>query len=233
MAHEVLVEKFFEVLINGDRPGARQLIREHFQRAVTAPKLLTHLLWPTHELVERLYRSDQLTRLSYHLATRLLRVLTDQTAAHLVQEPRNGHTVFACCGTSEGEELGAQMAVDLLEAAGFQVSFAGGGIPADEILTQVHETRPDTLLMFASAPSDLPGIRQIIDQLREINAVPNTQVVVGGGVFSRAEGLAEEIGAEMCAADPFELVEMLKDQPVRAARVVRRLTVDQSVRRAA
>jgi hypothetical protein len=35
------------------------------------------------------------------------------------------------------------------------------------------------------------------------------QIVVGGGVFNRAEGLAEEIGADAWASSPTELVECL------------------------
>lgn len=104
------------------------------------------------------------------------------------------------------------MAVDLLEAAGFTVRFAGGSLPLDEIREIVHQTRPDALLMFCSEPCDLPDIRVLIDTLHEIGACPHTQIVVGGGVFNRAEGLAEEIGADLWAAHPLELVDSLIDE---------------------
>ena len=42
-------------------------------------------------------------------------------------------------------------------------------------------------------------------------------MVVGGGVFNRAEGLAEEIGADMWAKSPMDLAEMLIGQPARRA----------------
>jgi methanogenic corrinoid protein MtbC1 len=125
--------------------------------------------------------------------------------------------VFAVCGPQDPDELGAQMAVDLLEAGGFTVTFAGGGIASDEILAQVQETQPDVLLLFASAPSDLPGIRAMIDQINEIGAVRNLQVVVGGGVFNRAKGLAEEIGADLWADSPAELVDKMANEPHRRA----------------
>lgn len=214
MDQDLLVERFFETLITGDRPAARQVVAECESKHGMGPeRLLTDLYWPTYGLVERLFREDQLTRISHQLATRLLRVLADRTAALLSYAPRNNRTVFACCGPTDADELGAQMAVDLLEASGFTVVFAGGNIPADEILAQVHETRPDQLLMFASGPSDLPGIREIVDTLREIGAVPNLKVAVGGGVFNRCEGLAEEIGIHLHAETPFEIVSMLKNPP--------------------
>lgn len=222
MSQDILVERFFETLISGVRPAARELVDETLATGVSPATLLTDLFWPTYELIERLYRSDQLTKLSHHLSTRLLRVLVDQNAARLKAQPRRNRSVMAFCGPRDSDELGAQMAVDLLEQAGFDVSFAGGNIPNDEILQAVHETKPDVLLMFASGPSDLPQIRQLIDTLHEISACPDLQMVVGGGVFNRAEGLAEEIGADMWAASPLELVELMVAEPARRAQAEQR-----------
>ncbi|MHC4787228.1 MAG: hypothetical protein ACYTE6_14835, partial [Planctomycetota bacterium] len=67
------------------------------------------------------------------------------------------------------------------------------------------------------APGDAPQIRKLIDTIRGINAHPHLQIVVGGGVFNRAEGLAEEIGADLWARDPAELLEKLVQEPQRRA----------------
>jgi methanogenic corrinoid protein MtbC1 len=215
MGHELAVERFFEILINGDRPSARAFVDDWTRRGNTPQSIITDVFWPTYELIDRLFRQDQLSRLSYHMSTRLLRQLADVVGQRLQRQPVNGKRVFACCGPEEAEELGAQMAVDMLEAAGYSVNFCGGGVPGDEILAQVQENQPDVLLMFASAARDLPAIREIIDQLRTIGACRKTQVVVGAGVFNRAEGLAEEIGADLWAADPLDLVEMITQAPER------------------
>ena len=53
-------------------------------------------------------------------------------------------------------------------------------------------------------------IRQMIDHIRSINAHPEMQIVVGGGIFNRAPGLAEEIGADLWATDPTDLLEQLE-----------------------
>jgi methanogenic corrinoid protein MtbC1 len=209
MSQEILVERFFETLVSGDRSAARTLIQETMSQGVSAETLLTDLFWPTHEMIEKLHRSDQITIVSYHLATRLLRMLVDQAASRLTIPKVRAQTIFAACGPSQGEELAAQIATDLLESRGFDVTFTGGGIPADEILAQVHERQPDFLVLFSSAASDLPGIRSIIDTLREIGACSRTRIVVGGGVFNRADGLAEEIGAELWAYSPADLVDLL------------------------
>lgn len=210
MSQELLVERLFETLINGDRIAARTIVQSTLKKSGPV-KTISGLFWPAYELIEKLHRSDQMTSLSYHFSTRLLRQLIDQAAATLERPAQTRYRVFACCGISESEELGAQMAVDLLETAGYQVTFAGGGVPADEVLAQTQETKPDILLMFASAASDLPGIRGIIDQIREIGACNDTRICVGAGVFNRAEGLAEEIGADLFAPHPLDLIETLDE----------------------
>lgn len=217
MNQELLTERLFEVLINGDRPAARRLVTEMREAGHAPNAIVRDVFWPTYEMIERLFRNDQLTTLSYRLATRLLRVLVDQTAAVLDARPANGRAIFTWCGPNEGDELGAQMAVDLLEANGFQMTFSGGGIAPDEILAQVQETKPQILLMFCSDSSDLPHIRGLIDTIREIGACPHLQIVVGGGVFSRADGLAEEIGADLWATCPTELIDIISENPTHRA----------------
>ncbi|MEL6329835.1 MAG: cobalamin-dependent protein [Planctomycetota bacterium] len=209
MADDIVLQSFFEALIDGDRARARVIIQDRQGQGVSPAEMITELFWPAYELVDRMHREDRLTNLSANIATRLLRVLLDRNAAEATNQARDGRSIFAACGPTETDEMGAQMAVDLIEATGNPVVFAGGGVATEEILERVHETRPDVLLLFCVAPSDLPHIRQLIDRLHEIGACPNTQIVVGGGVFNRAEGLAEEIGADLWAEDPLEVVELV------------------------
>ncbi len=217
MSFEQTQSRFFETLVAGDRPAARAQILSLVQQGLSPQQLITEIFWPTYQTIDRLHRADQLTTLAHHLAMRLLRVLVDQNAARMALQPANGRAVYVFCGATEGDELGAQMAVDLLEAHGFQTHFAGGGIAADEILGLVNERKPDVLLMFASAPTDLPIIRQLVDTITEIGACEKLQVAVGGGVFNRAEGLAEEIGADLWANDPLEMAQVLIEEPERRA----------------
>jgi methanogenic corrinoid protein MtbC1 len=214
---EALTERLFEILITGNRPAARTFIAQA-EKAVGGPcELITEVFWPVHQQIERLYRADQMSKMSHHMATRLLRVLIDQNAARMDFSNKTGKTVLAFCGASENEELGAQMAVDLLEASGFTCCFGGSGVAGDEIMARVNQDKPSVLLMFCSAAADLPEIRAMIDQMREIGASASTQVAVGGGVFNRAEGLAEEIGADVWATSPLELALTLIDEPARRA----------------
>ncbi len=210
-------ERLLESLVNGDRDWARTIVNDARAGGLTPEQVVTELFWPTYSVISNYFRHDQMTTLAHHMATRLLRTLVDQTTREFTRQARNGRTIFAVCGPTDADELAAQMAVDLLDRDGYTISFAGGGIANDEVLERVQETHPDALLLFASAPSDLPNVRELIDTLREIGACRKTQIVVGGGVFNRAEGLAEEIGADLWASDPMELVHEMSTQAARRA----------------
>jgi len=209
MNEDVIIDRLFQALVGGNRMEARNIVEETRAAGVT-PERLTHgVLWPLLETANQLYRTDQLTNLAHHYATRLLRSLLDQQQASYTQREARDRTVLMFSGEVEADELAGLLAADILEADGYRVFFAGGGVANDEILGEIGKRQPDTLLMFASGPSDAPNIRLLIDHIREVGANPEMQIVVGGGIFNRAEGLAEEIGADQWAKTPEELLNKL------------------------
>jgi methanogenic corrinoid protein MtbC1 len=215
--HELTLERLFGALITGDRQQARSIVGETVAADIPAEELAHLVCWPLIDMLEKLHRADQLSTLGHHYATRLLRMIVDQMQLRYQQKARRGRRVLMFCGPGEQNELAAQLVADLAEADGYDVQFGGGGIANDEILAEVGELKPDVLLLFASAASDAPHIRQLIDTIHEIGTCRNMQIVVGGGVFNRADGLAEEIGADLWARSPQELLQRLVSQGERRA----------------
>ena len=215
--HEMMIERLFPLLIAGDRGGVRSLFEEEQCESHVAEDLTKETYWPLLEMIQTMYRADQLTKLAYHYSTRLMRGLVDRAQLSYEIKERRGRKMLMFSGPSEAEELAGQMMADLAEADGYEVYYGGGGIARDEIIAEVGSHRPDILMMFGSSAQDAPGIREVIDTVREIATCPNLQIVVGGGVFNRAEGLAAEIGADLWAKDPVSLLVRLAAEPERRA----------------
>ncbi len=215
MRAEVLTERFFTALISGNRTATRDLLDEVIDSGAPAEKIMDKLFWPTLEHIQKLYRADQLSDLCHHYATRMMRMLSDQMQLRMEQAKRRDKSVLVVSGPEESEELGAQFTADLLEADGYDVYFVGGGVANDEIVNQIGELNVDILVVFGAVPSTVPFTRLLIDRLHTIGVCPKVQIAVGGGVFNRAEGLAEEIGADLWANTPTELVKVLDKKPDR------------------
>lgn len=221
MTRDVLIERFFTALISGDRTAAREIVNECLSADCPAEKVLSRLFWPTLEHIQKLYREDQLTPIAHNFATRTMRQLSDQMQLRLEQQDRRNKRVLLVSGPDESEELSGQIVADMLEADGYDVYFAGGGIANDEVVNQLGELNADVLLVFGAVASTVPFTRLLIDRLHNIGVCPNLQIAVGGGVFSRAEGLAEEIGADVWGNGPEELIDVLENSADR------RMTPDQ------
>jgi methanogenic corrinoid protein MtbC1 len=214
-----LINGYLDPLIAGDRDGARKVIDAALADGLEPRDVLNGLIWPTMELLQSLYREDRITISSLNMATRLNRSITDQLTLHLPRAASNGKNVLIFCGDDEPEELGGQITADLFESAGYTVRFAGGGVPEDEVLKLIGDIRPDLLIMFGTLPSGVPAVRKLIDYLRDVNSCPEMQVMCCGGIYKRAEGLSEEIGADLYAPDAAEAVKVAAEHPTRKATV--------------
>lgn len=214
-----LSEVYRETLIKGDRQFCRQIIEQALANGFEAYQLLNELVWPTMERIQELYREDRINVAALNMSTRLNRSITDQLCAKLTQKPANNKNVLIFCGNDEPEELGGQICADMFEADGWSVKFAGGGVPEDEVLKLIGDVRPDLLMMFGTLPSGVPAVRKLIDYLREVNSCPEMQVMCCGGIYKRAEGLAEEIGADLYAPDAACAVAIANEHPTRKATV--------------
>lgn len=212
-------EAYITPLLAGERNVCRKFIEAALDRGTSATDLLSNLIWPVMEHVQMLYREDHVSISALNLATRLNRSIADQICAKLSRKPANDRKVLLFCGDDEPEELGGQICADLFESEGYTVRFAGGGVPEDEVLKLVGEFRPDLLVMFGTLPSGVPAVRKLIDYLREVNSCPEMQVMCCGGIYRRAEGLAEEIGADLYAPDGATAVQVAGEHPTRKATV--------------
>lgn len=201
-----LSRAYLQPLLIGDRTACRDVVEKALAGGISAYDLLTQLVWPTMERIQALYREDRITITSLNLATRLNRTLTDQLASRLQRSDPKGRKALIFCGNAEPEELGGQLCADLFEVDGWTVRFAGGGVPDDEVLKLIGDEKPDLLVMFGTLPSGVPSVRRLIDYLRGVNSCPQMQVMCCGGIYKRAEGLADEIGADLYAPDAAEAV---------------------------
>jgi hypothetical protein len=86
-----------------------------------------------------------------------------------------------------------------------------------------------TATEYGTEPGEAPEIRGIIDRIREINACPDMKIMLSGGVFGRADGLWEEIGADLFAENALDAVKVASDENQTKCTPVR--TINQRKRR--
>ena len=205
---EQFLPKYLDKLLQGDRLGCRQILGEALQTGTPVNIIYTDLFWPVMAELDSLYRENKIDIITEHMATRINRTLVDQLQSKLPRrEPRNLKIIITCAD-DEPEELGAQMSADLFESDGWEVRFIGGNVPNDEIMVQVGTFQPDILFIYGTKPSGAPQVRQLMDNIRNVGACPQIRFMLSGGVFNRAEGLWDEIGADLFAPTAKEALQV-------------------------
>jgi methanogenic corrinoid protein MtbC1 len=208
-------KQYLEHLFTGKRCQARELIFAAHDRAITASRLLKLVIWPAMEQVDKLYRANEISRLTEQMAVRINRMLADQLCGFLARKPKSGKRIVVISGKADTEELGAQITADLFEGEGWSVWFLGGRVPNDEVLEFVGKIKADLLCIYAPQPQDVPNIRNLIALIRSVGVCQEMQILACGGVFNRAPGLAEEIRADLYAPSAADALKSIEAHPVR------------------
>ena len=226
MINEALLGRYLNSVLTGDRTASRSVIEEALKSGIPANSVYMDIIWPIMCEVDRLSRKDKITTAQECFATRINRTIIDQLQNKLPRKDATDKKIVVSSASSEHGELGAQMIVDLFESNGWEVRFLGGSVGMDDIISYTQKYNPDVLLVYGMGANKAPEVRQLIDKIREIDACPDMKVMLSGGVFERAEGLWEEIGADLYASNPAEAFKIASmptsEQPVPQRAINRR-----------
>jgi methanogenic corrinoid protein MtbC1 len=214
------LERFVTLLMKGDRAGCRDFVREQLNDGRSAIEVLEHLVWPACSIIDGWSRRDRIGAVHQACATMLLSQLVQRLEAGIPRKPARCRKVLVASGPKPLEELAAEIFAGLAEADGFEVVFLGGGVESDDLFEEIGARSPTFMVSYAASGSDAAALRRLLTALREQKPVPGLRVGAGGGVFSRAPGLAEELGVDFSGDSPFDLLEALRREacavPARA-----------------
>jgi len=211
MIKESTLECYLDALLKGDRKQSRTIVEETLQTGIPANSVYVEIIWPIMVEIEKLLKAERITTTAEHMATRINRVIVDQLQNKLPRRANKNKKIAVCCAQDELQELGAQIIADLFESDGWEARFLGGGLTNEDIMTFTNEYEPDILLIYGTNPKQAPQIRRLIDNIKEINAHPEMRIMVSGGLFNRAEGLWQEIGADLFAPTAQQALEVASE----------------------
>jgi methanogenic corrinoid protein MtbC1 len=203
-----LLTRYLQPMLAGRRWECMRIIHDALASGTDAGALLDHVIGPAVRQTETLYREDQINAALENMASRINRTVADQLQVHLPRRPPNGNRVLVVSGETGREEIIAQIAADLFQSEGWEAFLIGGGVPYDEVYKLVGEMGPNVLLISGAQPADVPAIRGLISSIREIGVCPTMHILVCGGVFGRADGLWQEVGADHIVSSPREAVHL-------------------------
>lgn len=232
MVKEETIARYLKSLLTGDRNECRVVIEEVLRSGTPAHQVYMDIIWPIMTEIDKLYRDDQIDSAQEAFASRINRTIVNQLQNKLPRRAHKEKGVVIVTAKSDKAELGGQMINDLFESDGWDTRFLGGTASNDDVMTFVHSYAPDILLLYGFNGEDAPAVRALIDTIKSVNAFPEMRIMLSGGVFSRAEGLWEEIGADLyaeTAADAVMVAQAPPENLPKPARTIKQRTKKEQV----
>lgn len=182
-----LRDRYLAAQLAGDRREAvRLVIEEGVEQGVAVANLHLDVIQPAQVEIGRLWQENAITVADEHLATAISQLAVSQLYRHLPHVPPNGKRVLVACAEGELHEMGARIAADFLEMAGFDVRFLGANVEAESLGAMVRSARPDVVVLSAATSLCFPGLRRTITAARAAGR-PGLPILVGGAACSVAE----------------------------------------------
>ena len=113
-------------------------------------------------------------------------------------------------GTVKGDmhDIGKNLVAMMMEGAGFEVIDMGVDLNVDEVVQRVKAEQPDILGLSALLTTTLPGMKLVIDTLKEQGLRDTVKVIIGGAPVDKK--FADSIGADGYGKDAAQAVELAR-----------------------
>lgn len=202
------LKQLYDAILNGDHKTAVAVTKQALSEGITPMELITKYMSPAMDEVGRLFECEE-----YFVPELLLSGRAMKAALELLQpllaasgaEPA-GRVVI---GTVKGDlhDIGKNLVASMLEGAGFEVHDLGADVAPEKFVAAVQEHKPDLVCLSALLTVTMPGMRDVVEALKNAGLRDQIRVLVGGAPVTSefaneigADGYAENAGVAVAAA---------------------------------
>lgn len=173
------------------------LTKQAVQDGVPARTILEKGLSKGLDQVGELFANQQYFLAELMVAAYIMEQVMPEISQKLKEEvgedTLQGKIVF---GTVEGDFhfIGKNIAISLLQAAGYEVYDIGEDVSPDVFVQKVRDFQPDIVALSALLLTTMPGIGEVIDALERTGLRKQVYIMIGGRPTSQQT--AEQYGAD-------------------------------------
>ncbi|SCG82100.1 Dimethylamine corrinoid protein 2 [Proteiniborus sp. DW1] len=130
---------------------------------------------------------------------------------HLPQKKLEGTKTYKCViGVVEGDthDIGKNLVKIMLETAGFEMYDLGRDVPLKNFIDKAKEVDADLICLSTLMTTTMPGMKRVVEMLKEEKMYEKTKVMIGGGPVSQT--YCEKIDASGYSPNAVEAVKLAK-----------------------
>ena len=170
-------------------------LEAHFENAIVelgTNYFIEYLLTPLLTMIGERWKIGELRPVHEHMASSIIRSLT-YILRNNTPCPENAPSMIVSTPIGQLHELGALLAAIIAELKGWQVTYLGANLPAEEIAAAVKFTRARAVTISISFIADDNLLPKEIRRLKKLVGV-NVALIVGGKGAVHYKAVLDEVG---------------------------------------
>jgi 5-methyltetrahydrofolate--homocysteine methyltransferase len=209
MSREEILSKIREAVVNLDIDNIQRLCKEALEAGIPPYEIVMEGMSKGMEIVGEKYERNEYFLAELIMAGEVMKEGMNILEPYLKsgEVKKIGKVVI---GTVRGDlhDIGKNIVVTLLNAAGFDVVDLGVDVPPEKFVEAVKEHKPHIVGMSALLTTTMVEMENVIKALKEAGLRDKVKVIIGGAPITRE--FAEKIGADAAARDAVEGVNICK-----------------------
>jgi len=206
--HRERTLKYLEAILEGDRTTAESLILTSLDEDVTIAEIYERILAPAQARLGRMWHRGEITVADEHFGSATTQAVMSLLRPQFDRAKPNGRALVATSTPGDLHEIGLRMVTDLFEIDGWNVVYLGANTPTADLIELLDRRRPDLLALSVSTGLMLRDAGEMVERIRETNAIARLKILIGGPPFILMPDLWRELGADGCATSSTEAVRL-------------------------
>ena len=209
MKEEEILGRVRDAIVNLDIDGVQNACKEVIAAGIPAYKAVTDGMAKGMEIVGEKYENNE-----YFLAELIMAGETMKEGMKVLEPHLKAGEIKTigkvAVGTVRGDlhDIGKNVVVTLLGAAGFDVIDLGVDVPSEKFVEAVKEKNPDIVGMSALLTTTMIEMESVIKALKDAGLRDKVKIIIGGAPITQE--YAEKIGADEAARDAVQGVNICK-----------------------
>ncbi|MFI6824944.1 B12-binding domain-containing protein [Micromonospora sp. NPDC050187] len=187
-----------------DPEGAVRLALDLLDRGWSVADVLVDVVAVAQREIGRRWLAGRWSVVQEHAATHVSEQVVAAVGRRTGRPTGPGHVVMACV-EGEWHALAARIVAEVVRAGGWRVTFLGASVPPRHLVSYLHQTGPDAVLLSCVQSTRLVRAARMVAACRAVD-VP---VVAGGPGFGADGRWATAVGATAWGASARDAVELL------------------------
>ena len=199
-----IITEYIKLILEVKRVKASNLLMNELEKGISIKDIYVYILEPALKEIGSLWQTNKITVAQEHYFTATTQLIMSQLYLKIFASDKNGLKFVATCVSENLHEIGIKMVSDILELDGWDTYYLGANVPKKDLLSFLIEHKPHVLGISATMTIDVQKVREIIEEVKNIEELNNIKILVGGYIFNMEKNLWKEVGADFYAPNAIE-----------------------------